>query len=115
MSDQTMSNNERKLVVFDRDFENMLISAERYACGRRTYIVKATVDYIMRFVEDISTNTLLVMLGDFVQKHRDEMRGFEQGITEWKPWGDDCDKKEWLRLEIALMNERDKRTEKAMS
>ena len=115
MSDQTMSNNERKLVVFDRDFENMLISAERYACGRRTYIVKATVDYIMRFVEDISSNTLLVMLGDLAQKHRDEMRGFEQGLTGWNPWGDVCDKKEWIRLELALMDERDKRTEKAMS
>lgn len=109
-----MKNNERKLVVFDRDFENMLISAERYACGRMTYIVKDTVDYIMRFVEDISTNTLLVMLGDFAQKHSDEMRGVEQGVTGWKPWGDDCDKSEWMKLERALLDERDKRVRKEM-
>ena len=34
------------------DYEHMIISAERYALGRMTYIVELTVNYILQEIED---------------------------------------------------------------
>ena len=33
------------------DYEHMIISAERYALGRMTYIVSLTVDYILKEIK----------------------------------------------------------------
>ena len=38
------------------DYEHMIISAERYALGRMTYIVKITVDYILEDIEKSNTS-----------------------------------------------------------
>lgn len=34
------------------DYEQIIISAERYALGRMTYIVEKTVNYILQEIED---------------------------------------------------------------
>lgn len=54
---------EYKVPVTDR-FEAMLIGAERYACGRRTYIVSETVNYIVSLLPHLSMSTLLVFQND---------------------------------------------------
>lgn len=36
----------QKTVPIDDDFQEMLVSAERYALGRMTYIVSLTVDLL---------------------------------------------------------------------
>lgn len=67
------------------DYEHIIISAERYALGRMTYIVELTVNYILQEIEDnkLSDSCLNVIRED---------------IKSTKNYGMDCDKKQWLKL-----------------
>lgn len=67
------------------DYEHIVISAERYALGRMTYIVELTVNYILEEIEndELSDRCLDVIRED---------------INSAKNLGMDCDKKEWLKL-----------------
>lgn len=67
------------------DYEQIIISAERYALGRMTYIVEITVNYILQEIEDdkLSDSCLDVIRED---------------INSTKKLGMDCDKKLWLKL-----------------
>lgn len=67
------------------DYEHIIISAERYALGRMTYIVELTVNYILKEIEDnkLSDSCLNVIRKD---------------IKEARDYGMDCDKKQWLKL-----------------
>lgn len=67
------------------DYEHIIISAERYALGRMTYIVELTVNYILQEIEDnkLSDSCLNVIRKD---------------IKEARDYGMDCDKKQWLKL-----------------
>ena len=48
----------------DENFETMLICAERYACGRRTYMPGIVVDYIKPLIPRLSDKTLIVLRND---------------------------------------------------
>ena len=67
------------------DYENIVISAVRYALGRMTYIVNTTVEYVLKDIEQgkLSKNCLYVMRKD---------------IKEAKHLGMECDIKDWQRL-----------------
>jgi hypothetical protein len=67
------------------DYEQIVISAERYALGRMTYIVSVTVNYILEQIENdkLSDECLDVIAEDI--RHTENL-------------GMDCDKKEWLKL-----------------
>ena len=67
------------------DYEHIIISAERYALGRMTYIVEITVNYILQEIEDdkLSDSCLDVIRED---------------INSTKNLGMECDKKLWLKL-----------------
>ena len=67
------------------DYEHIIISAERYALGRMTYIVELTVDYILEEIEydKLSDSCLNVIRND---------------IKEAKNYGMECDKEQWLKL-----------------
>lgn len=67
------------------DYEQIVISAERYALGRMTYIVELTVNYILQEIEEdkLSDSCLNVIKSD---------------IKEAKDYGMECDKKQWLKL-----------------
>lgn len=67
------------------DYEQIVISAERYALGRMTYIVSLTVDYILKEIEEdkLSDSCLDVIRED---------------INSTKNLGMECDKKQWLKL-----------------
>lgn len=67
------------------DYEHIVISAERYALGRMTYIVELTVNYILQEIEE---NKLSDSCLDVIRKD----------INSAKNLGMDCDKKEWLKL-----------------
>lgn len=67
------------------DYEHMIISAERYALGRMTYIVELTVNYILQEIED---NKLSDQCLDIIRKD----------IKEARDYGMDCDKQQWLKL-----------------
>lgn len=67
------------------DYEHMIISAERYALGRSTYIVEITVNYILQEIEDdkLSDRCLDVIRED---------------INNAQNYGMECDKKLWFKL-----------------
>ena len=67
------------------DYEHIVISAERYALGRMTYITGITVDYILKDMEEnkLSDQCLDVIAED---------------IRHAKNLGVECDKQSWLKL-----------------
>lgn len=65
------------------DISMMIVSAERYALGRRTYIVQWTCEIIKKNMHLLSEKDKKVMIRDI-----------ETAID----YGDECDKKEWMIL-----------------
>ena len=65
------------------DLSAMLVSAERYALGRRTYIVQWTCEFITKNLNLITEKDKQVMIRDI-----------EKPIS----YGDECDKICWLKL-----------------
>lgn len=67
------------------DYEQMIISAERYALGRMTYIVEITVNYILQEIEEdkLSDSCLDIIRED---------------ISTTKNLGMNRDKELWLKL-----------------
>lgn len=67
------------------DFEHIVISAERYALGRMTYIVEITVNYILQLIEEdkLSDECLEIIAKD---------------IKSARSYGMECDKKLWIKL-----------------
>jgi len=65
------------------DISMILVSAERYALGRRTYIVQWTCEIISNNLHLLSEKDKSVMIRD---------------IKEAYSYGDECDKQEWMKL-----------------
>lgn len=84
----------RKTVPIDDDFQEMLVSAERYALGRMTYIVGLMVDYIMPMIPDLETKYINIIIDD---------------IDRQREYGMDMDKDEWMKLLGRLRAERERR------
>lgn len=66
-----------------QDLSAMLVSAERYALGRRTYMVEWTCEFIRNNLHLLTEKDKQVIIKD---------------IKNAKKYGDECDKKEWLDL-----------------
>lgn len=75
------------------DLSAMLIGAERYALGRRTYIVQWTCEFITNNLHLLTNKDRQVMIKDLT----DPICGY----------GDECDKAEWLNLLEILKNTQD--------
>lgn len=73
------------------DFEHMLISAVRYALGRRTCIVEVTCSYVACQIPSLSENCKKIMIHDI-----------EHPICGY---GDECDKEDWMALLKKLKGE----------
>ena len=67
------------------DFEQIVISAERYALGRMTYIVELTVNYILKQINNdkLSDACLNIIAKD---------------IRIAEEFGMACDKELWIKL-----------------
>lgn len=72
-----------------RDLKDMIISALRYALGRRTYITGLTADFIMRYPELIDERVKGVMLSDLEEYFRKR---------EFCDIDDECDYNTWKGL-----------------
>lgn len=72
------------------DISMILVSAERYALGRRTYIVQWTCEIIKKNMHLLSEKDKQVMIRDL-----------ENPIS----YGDECDKQEWIILLEMLRKE----------
>ena len=66
------------------DYEHMMISALRYAIGRRTYIVEITCNYVAKQIPNLSENCKKVMIHDI-----------EHPLAGY---GDVWDRKDWMEL-----------------
>ena len=92
----------RKNIPLDKDFEQMLVSAERYACGRMTYIVSDTIRYIDALLPHLSDWCLCVMMRDIAEERKlCNSNGAKMGM--------ECDHREWLRLEQSIVAELERR------
>lgn len=84
------------------DYEYMLISALRYALGKRTYIAGMTAEYIENELPKLSDQCKAIMIED---------------IERQEQFGDECDKEDWMQLLEKLkmceqMQERSERVNK---
>ena len=77
------------------DYEHMLISAVRYALGRRTYVVGITTDYVARQLSKLSDKCIKIMIDDI----NNPLGGY----------GDPCDEIDWMCLLEQLEEEMGKR------
>lgn len=75
------------------DYENMIISAVRYALGRLTYIVGLTVDYVLKDIENkkLSQKCLYIIKQDILDELNPDKLRVDPIFTA------DCIK-EWQRL-----------------
>lgn len=93
------------MIPLNDDFEQILISAERYSCGRRTYVVPAFVGFVKLLVPHLSDKTLDIFIRDFIEKSmREEPEGGDMG-----PFGMEQDRKEWRELWDAIEAEQKRR------
>lgn len=72
------------------DLSAMIVGAERYALGRKTYIVQWTYEFIKNNLHLITNKDKQVMIKDL-----------ENPIS----YGDECDKECWLQLLEILKKE----------
>jgi len=100
-------------VELDDKFETILICAERYACGRESYMPSLVIDYITPLLPHLSDRALSVLNDDM--RLTDEMDsrcesvevvpGVRHGI-----WGNDrIDKPGWMRFWQAVKAEMERR------
>lgn len=88
-----------KTVPIDDNFEQILISAERYACRRSTYIVEMTVEYITALLPRLEGSTLCIIQRD---------------ILTADSLGMEFDARAWYSLEQAIEKEQRKRENGAL-
>jgi len=69
------------------DLSMILVSAERYALGRRTYIVNWTCEFIENNLNLLTKKDRQVMIRDL-----------ESAVF----YGDDCDEEDWKKLLLVL-------------
>lgn len=74
------------------DISMILVSAERYALGRRTYIVQWVCEIINKNMHLLSEKDKKVMIRDIEQAYS---------------YGDECDKQEWMKLVEKLRKEKE--------
>lgn len=71
-------------MINDRDTELIAISALRYAIGRRTYIVKITIDWIKRYWHHFSPKAQKVMIRDMEDSML--LNNLEDDWIDFKKW-----------------------------
>ncbi len=81
----------------------MIISAERYALGRMTYIVSVTADWLVEHWREIDLCTRIVIKTDVEEafKRDDADRDeFRRGENKYHVFalGHDCDRASWQRV-----------------
>lgn len=83
-------------IELDENFESIFICAERYACGRQTYMPKIVQDTIIPLIPKLSNNTISVLYSDLTGP-MSNIEGF---------FGDEqIDKPGWLHLRDLLKTE----------
>ena len=81
----------------------MATAAFRYCCGRRTYIIRDCVDWLLDQWPTFSDTAKAIIRSDledaFARDDADRERG-----SDYKALGHDCDRKEWERVRNLWMS-----------
>ena len=88
-----MSANKHKVqpIEIDEDFETILICAERYAIGRRSYMPRLVIGYITPLLPSLSIRALAVL---------------EKDISSADGYGDEkIDRPDWMKFLTAVRAE----------
>lgn len=91
-------------IELNKHTEQMLVSAVRYALGRRTYIVSVTVDYMLPILPMLSDWCLEIMERDL----DDAFRMYERTKGQIG-LGDSCDAEDWQRFRNSVLKEQERR------
>lgn len=92
------------MIELDENLETILICAERYACGRKTYMPSIVVEYITALIPKLSVKTLTVLRNDITEQ-------VNYGTLR-EPLGDSViDAPLWRRLRLDVVNELKRRAE----
>lgn len=70
-------------VPCDEQFSEMMVSAVRYALGRRTYIVYDTVNYIAHVLPYLQRNDINAIYKDIVEAESENRLGDECDVESW--------------------------------
>lgn len=89
--------NNLEITITNNEFQDLIIHSERYAIGRRTYVVSNVCTTIKKYLPQLSNNTLSVLIRDI--KHE----------TSRNNLGDDCDVQQWGDLLTILEKEYEQR------
>ena len=84
------------ITITPEEFQDLIIYSTRYTIGRMTYAPSQSNEIIRKYLPQIHSNTLGVLIND-IEGHDPTMLGM------------DFDKKMWLALLDTLKNERDRR------
>lgn len=102
-------------IELNDNFETILICAERYACGRESYMPSLVIDYITPLLPHLSDRALSVLNDDMRMVDEMDRRHKSLEITpedRYGVWGDDLiDKPGWMRFWKAVRAEIKKRLE----
>lgn len=82
------------MIEIDRDLKDMIISALRYAIGRKTYITEETCSYIRKHPELIDDRVKMVILKDLEDIYRYYDENDEVDLPEFlklKKWLEDLE------------------------
>lgn len=87
-----------KMIPLDRELEHMLISAVRYAIGRKTYIVNDTILFVNQLMPSLSNWCKRSMLNDIKSEleRRSDLTGDNAFIGDYR------DHELWLKFKAAL-------------
>lgn len=85
-----------EVTVTSEELQNLVIYSTRYTIGRMTYAPSIMDTFIRKYLNQLSTATLFVLVRDIESES-------ERGL------GEDCDRKMWLNLLNTLKIECDKR------
>lgn len=64
-------------------FSEMMVSAVRYALGRRTYIVHDTVNYIKSVLPYLRRNDIHIIYTDIIEAEGEHRLGDECDVHDW--------------------------------
>lgn len=82
------------MIEINRDLQDIVISALRYALGRRTYITKQTADFIKvnsRMMDQRMRNVMLHDIEDYMKCRK--LHGTKDDQCDYSTW---LDLKKWL-------------------
>lgn len=70
--------------VHPRDLEDLITGAFRYALGRKSYVVGATIDLIQKYEKCLSASTRELMKRDINRAIELDRAGMDIDVADWR-------------------------------